>query len=170
MIGKIDQQAKFICSLDSNISYQYQLWCGHYSYRRSQRSLTLLHYSSKIKNSPAMTLERDRRTQPPLPREKIGRPKRRTGHNLALRLHKWERAVGRCLFLKEVPFSNNQAERDIRMVKVKQKISGGFRTEDGAKKFALIRSVLSSAVKQGLNRLELLVRAFSGHDLGLSLF
>ena len=102
--------------------------------------------------------------QPPLPREKIGRPKRRTGHNLALRLHKWERAVGRCLFLKEVPFSNNQAERDIRMVKVKQKISGGFRTQDGAKKFALIRSVLSSAVKQGLNRLELLVRAFSGHE------
>ena len=108
--------------------------------------------------------------QPPLPREKIGRPKRRTGHNLALRLHKWERAVGRCLFLKEVPFSNNQAERDIRMVKVKQKISGGFRTQDGAKKFALIRSVLSSAVKQGLNRLELLVRAFSGYELGLSLF
>ena len=71
----------------------------------------------------------------------LGRPKRRTGHNLALRLHKWERAVGRCLFLKEVPFSNNQAERDIRMVKVKQKISGGFRTQDGAKKFALIRSV-----------------------------
>jgi transposase len=55
-----------------------------------------------------------------------------------------------------VPFTNNLAEQDLRMMKVKMKISGCFRTLEGALDFARLRSVISSARKQGLNILEIL--------------
>jgi transposase len=83
-----------------------------------------------------------------------GRPPRRIGHNLLLRLNIRKLDVLRFLIDPSVPFTNNLAERDGRMMKLRQKISGGFRSEDGAKDFAIIRSVLSTARKQGWNMLE----------------
>ena len=78
-----------------------------------------------------------------------GRPPRRVGHNLLLRLSTHKPDVLRFLVDPLVPFTNNLAERDGRMMKLRQKISGGFRSEDGAKDFGVIRSVLSTARKQG---------------------
>jgi transposase len=78
-----------------------------------------------------------------------GRPPRRVGHNLLLRLSTRKEDVLRFLTDPRVPFTNNLVERDGRMMKLRQKISGGFRSEDGAKDFAVVRSVLSTARKQG---------------------
>ena len=60
-------------------------------------------------------------------------------------------ATGPFLDDPAVPFTNNQAERDLRMVKLKQKISGGFKTHESARNFATIRGFLSSARKQDIN-------------------
>jgi transposase len=85
-----------------------------------------------------------------------GRPPRRVGHNLLLRLSTRKHDVLRFLTDPSVPFTNNVAEQDGRMMKLRQKISGGFRSENGAKDFAVIRSVLSTARKQGWNVLQTL--------------
>jgi len=100
-------------------------------------------------------------TQPALARalgtgKRRGRPPRRVGHNLLLRLSTRKTDVLRFLTDPLVPFSNNLAERDGRMMKVRQKISGGFRSMEGAMEFAVIRSLLSTARKQGWDILQTL--------------
>ena len=64
-----------------------------------------------------------------------------------------------------VPFDDNQAERDLRMLKVQQKISGGFRTAAGAAAFARIRGYVSTLRTQGLPVLAALESAFAGAPL-----
>ena len=86
---------------------------------------------------------------PPSIRKKRGRRKRRIGHNLALRFKALKTAV--FLFLNDltVPFTNNEAERDLRMTKVRQKVSGCFRAEEGAESFCILPTVIETARKQG---------------------
>ena len=95
--------------------------------------------------------------QPALPKARPrGRPPRRVGHNLLLRLSTRRADVLRFLTDPTVPFTNNLAERDGRMIKLRQKISGGFRSEQGAEDFATIRSLLSTARKQEWDLLQTL--------------
>jgi transposase len=82
--------------------------------------------------------------------------KRKIWHNLLNRLNERKDDVLRFTTNFDVPFTNNQAERDIRMMKVKQKISGCFRSIQGANNFLLLKSVLSTAKIQGLNALEII--------------
>ena len=97
-----------------------------------------------------------------------GRRKRRVGHNLLLRLRDYADDTLRFLDCKDVPFTNNQAERDIRMMKCRQKISGSFRSWQGAENFATIRSVISTARKQGRNILDVLTQVLNGDVLVFS--
>ena len=93
---------------------------------------------------------------PPLARKRRGKSPRRKGHNLVTRLRDHKAEVLLFLTNPAVPFTNNQAERDIRMMKLRQKISGCFRSEAGATAFATIRTVFSTARKQGWNMLDTL--------------
>ena len=85
-----------------------------------------------------------------------GRVKHRPGHNLLQRLKTFQTETLRFLTDFDVPFTNNLAEQDLRMMKVKMKISGSFRTLEGAQIFARLRSVVSTARKHGLNILQIL--------------
>ena len=98
-----------------------------------------------------------------------GRAPRRTGHNLLLRLAARKQDTLRFLHDPTVPFTNNQAERDGRMMKLRQKISGGFRSPQGAMDFALIRSFFSTAKKQGWNIIDALTRDPSNLAISLRL-
>ena len=71
--------------------------------------------------------------------------------NLLLRLRDYQEDTLLFLFDPHVPFTNNQADRALRMMKVRQKISGGFRFNTGARTFATLRTVLSTARQQGWN-------------------
>jgi transposase len=89
-------------------------------------------------------------------RKRLGRRPRRVGHNLLRRLQTRKQDVLRFLSDPTVPFTNNLAERDGRMMKLRQKISGGFRSLEGAEDFSVIRSLISTARKQGWDILQTL--------------
>jgi transposase len=88
-----------------------------------------------------------------------GRTKHRPGHTLLIRLHKFKDDVLRFLYDFSVPFTNNLDEQALRMMKVKMKISGGFRTFEAACDFAVVRSVVATARNRGRNILQTLTAA-----------
>jgi transposase len=91
-----------------------------------------------------------------------GQPRRSPGAKLLYRLRRDRAAVLRFLEDLAVPFDNSEAERDVRMMRVEQKISGGFRTPVGAATFCTLRGYLTTARKQGQHALAVLRDAFVG--------
>jgi transposase len=143
---------------------------------------TIKHYVDEAKASqhtaliPKRILEFEQRYQavieqglaanppPPLPQVKSrGRMKQSPPRNLLLRLVQHQTAVLGFMHDFSVPFDNNQAERDLRMMKLKQKISGSFRSVDGANMFCRIRGYLSTLRKQMVPVLDALVNLFVGN-------
>jgi len=93
------------------------------------------------------------------------RGRKKKGKNLALidRLALHKESIFMFLYNFFVPFDNNQAERDIRMIKVKTKVSGCFRSNDGAKNYLKIMSYVGTAKKHGFNAFEAIQQAISGN-------
>jgi transposase len=94
--------------------------------------------------------------------KKRGRKKKNKARNLLERLRDYETETLRFLTDEKVPFTNNLSERDLRMTKVQQKISGCFRSLDTAKIFCRIRSYLSTCRKHGVDLTEALRLLFIG--------
>lgn len=103
----------------------------------------------------------DREEPPPIQRPR-GKPKQTKGRNLFDRLSKHQQAVLAFAFHIEVPFTNNQAERDIRPTKTKMKVSGCFRTQYGAEIYARIQSFVSTVRKLQFNPFNELFTVLSG--------
>ena len=106
---------------------------------------------------------------PPEPDKVVKRGRQGRGKVLCLleRLRDFQNETLAFMYDLDVPFDNNLAERDIRMIKVQQKISGLFRTFCGAEQFCLIRSFISTVKKQGFNVLDALEKILDGEQVYL---
>jgi transposase len=106
-----------------------------------------------------------RANPPPAPSGKRGRTKKTPARNLLERLVTHRGAILAFLHNFRVPFDNNLAERDLRMLKVKHKVSGCFRSPEGADQFCRIRGYISTLRKQGYSILDGLTSVFAGQPL-----
>jgi transposase len=132
--------------------------------RQDGRAALSERYIRRIFKDYAAILDAAQARNPRVERQtkRRGRVKQSPAFNLCRRMREHADAVLRFVTNLQVPFTNNLAERAIRMPKVKQKISGCFRTLKGAQDFCIIRSYLDTMHKQGHNLFEVLRATFMG--------
>ena len=122
-----------------------------------------------VKNYEKLTKEALQTYPPPKESKKRGRPKQEKGKNLTDRLIRYQQETLRFIYDFRVPFTNNLAERDLRMIKVKQKISGTFASFTGAEFFCRIKSFIATLKKNSLSVLAGLQNCYAFqpmHSLG----
>jgi len=125
------------------------------------KSSLISRYKLELKNG----LLEEKETAPIKVKGKRGRPKQSKAKNLLDRLSRYDEVLGFFINPEIIPFDNNLAERDIRMIKVKQKVSGRHRSEQGAKHFCRIRGYISTTRKNNLNIWDSLKSVFLGNPI-----
>lgn len=103
--------------------------------------------------------------EPPPTPSKRGKPKNTKGRNLLNRLLKHQDGILAFAFEPNIPFTNNQAERDIRCLKIKQKVATSFRTLNGAKEYARIQGFVSTVRKHGMNVFQQILNVLSNNPI-----
>ena len=133
-------------------------------YNRHSEIESRHHYMDCLKKNYDAILEKAVLMNPIPKKEKeqYGRPKKGKIRSLIDRLQKYKDEVCRFADNPLVPFTNNQAERDLRMVKMKSKVIGTFRSEQGAKDFLTLKSLTSTAAKSGITAFNALLSLFHG--------
>lgn len=132
--------------------------------KRSDKCLTEKEYT-KVQTRYRNLLTRGQNEMPSIPvkpKSQRGKIAKSDAHNLCERLQQYETAVLLFAKMPEVPFTNNRAERDLRMSKVKQKVSGCFRKEEYAHAYCRISGYLQTMSAKGYNPLAAIQMAFSG--------
>lgn len=147
----------------SNIKRLLQENCAIVSKRKSKQ-LTDKEYKNLQKRYRNILTrgEKELPSIPPKQNGKRGKVAKSDAHNLWERLKNYESAVLLFAKISYVPFTNNRAERDLRMSKVKQKVSGCFRTKKYAEAYCRISSYLQTMANKGYNPLVAIQMAFSG--------
>jgi len=95
-------------------------------------------------------------------KKKRGRPKKEKARNLLERFERYPKEILAFMYDFRVPFDNNLSERDIRMIKLRQKISGTFRSAEWGRAFCQTRSYISTARKNAVNVIEAIKSVFAG--------
>lgn len=105
--------------------------------------------------------------EPPPIKGERGKPKSTKGRNLLNRLTEYQDGVLAFAFIEHIPFTNNQAERDIRCLKTKQKVATSFRTFKGAQNYARIQGFVSTVRKHKLNVFQQIIKVLQHEQVGL---
>lgn len=145
---------------------------GHSALTEQEQAEFLGRYDKLVRRGLELNPERNTRRRVERGRAQAkggrGRIPQSEAHKLVTRLESRRAEVLRFMTDFEVPFDNNQAERDLRMVKLQQKIGGCFRSSEGAREFCRLRSVISTARKQGQGVLDSIEKVLQGQQLTLT--